>query len=306
MLEDAKMAARTREVTDLIVSRTTSSQTSDLPGSLGVPTDLFASTAEFYARYRVPYPNELLDDLRRRARVTGEGRLLDLACGPGRVALPLAECFSEVWAVDREPEMLEVGRAGARRLSLTNIRWMVGKAEEVEASPGSFELITIGEAFHRFDQRLIAERAMKWLAPGRCLTTLGCFSLMQGLEPWHDILRQVVRMWRDDGSATIPSGRSSPQSRGFDHDRKVLTAFGFEDIGTYDFPCPYVWTLESILGNLHSTSRFSRRALGPAAECFEADVRRELLAYDASGRYPETLRFGYSLFKNLDDADRSN
>ena len=36
----------------------------------------------------------------------------------------------------------------------------------VDASPESFELITIGEAFHRLDQRLIAERAMEWLAPG--------------------------------------------------------------------------------------------------------------------------------------------
>ena len=30
---------------------------------------------------------------------------------------------------------------------------------------------------------------------------------------------------------------------------------------------------------------------------FDADVRHALLAHDASGRYPETLRFGYSLFR---------
>lgn len=280
------------------MSRTTSSQTSDLPGSPGVPTDLFAGTAEFYARYRVPYPNELLDDLRRRARVTGEGRLLDLACGPGRVALPLAEHFSEVWAVDREPEMIEVGRAGAKRLGLTNIQWIVGQAEGVKASPSSFELITIGEAFHRLDQRLIAERAMKWLAPGRCLTTLGCFSLRQGCELWHDILRAVVRRWIKDGStARSTSGRPSSRPRGSDHDREVLTSFGFEDIGTFDFPHPYVWTPDSILGNLRSSSKLSRRALGPEAERFDADVRQELLAFDSGGRYLETLRFGYSLFR---------
>jgi hypothetical protein len=49
--------------------------------------DLYTGTAEYYARYRVPYPQVLIDDLRVRAGVTGNGRLLDLACGPGRVAL---------------------------------------------------------------------------------------------------------------------------------------------------------------------------------------------------------------------------
>ena len=263
-----------------------------------MPPKLFAGTAESYARYRAPYPHKLLDDLRHRAGITGEGCLLDLASGPGRVALPLARWFSEVWAVDQEPEMIEVGRARATRLGPTNVRWTVGRAEEVEAQPGSFELITIGEAFHRLDQRLIAERAMAWLAPGGGLATLGCFSLMQGHEPWHDILRTVVRQWMEDVAATHPT--STPpehQPRGADHDREVLTAFGFEHVGTYDFPHPYVWTLDSILGNLHSTSKFSRRLLGDKTERFDADVRRALLAYDASGRYPETLRFGYSLFR---------
>ena len=263
-----------------------------------MPPKLFAGTAESYARYRVPYPHKLLDDLRHRAGITGEGRLLDLACGPGRVTVPLATYFSEVWAVDQEPEMTEVGRMQANRQGLSNIHWLVGRAEEVEAAPGSFELITIGEAFHRLDQRLIAERATAWLAPGRCLATLGCFSLMQGREPWHDILRAVGWQWMDHDSTTQPTSTPpSPQPRGADQDREVLTAVGFEYVGAYNFPHPYVWTPDSILGNLHSTSKFSRRLLGDKTERFDADVRRALLAYDASGRYPETLRFGYSLFR---------
>ena len=202
------MAVGTSEAADSIMSETASVQTTAWPGNPDISADVFAGTAESYAKYRVPYPDALLNDLGCRAGVTGEGMLLDLACGPGRVALPLAGCFSEVWAVDQEPEMIEVGRARAKRLGLANIRWMVGQAEEVEASPGSFELITIGEAFHRLDQRLIAERAMEWLAPGRCLTTLGCFSLRQGREPWHDILGR----WFEGGlTMTQPRG---PQAHG--------------------------------------------------------------------------------------------
>jgi ubiquinone/menaquinone biosynthesis C-methylase UbiE len=72
--------------------------------------DLFKGTARCYARYRAPPPRELLDDLLVRARIGEHGRLLDLACGPGRVALPVSPAFAEVWAVDQEPEMIAVGR----------------------------------------------------------------------------------------------------------------------------------------------------------------------------------------------------
>lgn len=283
------------------MSQTEAGQQPIGPGNPDISTDRYAGAAEAYARYRVPYPAELLDDLRRRASVTGRGKLLDLACGPGRVALPLAGFFSEVWAVDQEPEMVKVGSARARRQGLSNIQWMVGRAEELVASPGSFELVTIGESFHRLDQRLIAERAMKWLTPGCGLATLGCFSLMQGREPWHDILRAVVRRWRGNSSTATTSARPPSRPRGSDHDRKVLTMFGFEDMGAYDFAHPYVWTLDSILGNLRSTSKLSRRALGLEVEQFESDLRRELLAHDSSGRYSETLRFGYSLLRKPGD-----
>ncbi len=278
--------------------RTGSGQTPGRPTNSGIPTDCFSGTAQTYARYRPPYPEALLDDLRHRAGITGDGRLLDLACGPGRVALPLAGHFSEVRAVDQEPEMIEVGRAQAKRQGLSNIRWIIGRAEEVEAVPGSFELITIGEAFHRLDPRLVAKRALAWLAPGRCLATLGCFSLLRGREPWHDVLRAAVRPWTErDATTQCRSTRPPPRPRGADHERAVLTAFGFDHVGTFNFPHPHVWTLDSILGNLHSTSKLSKQVLGDKAERFDADVRCALLEFDRIGRYPETLRFGYNLFR---------
>lgn len=295
---DAKMAVHTSKAAEPSVSEPGAGRTSAQPITSGLSADLYSGTAEDYARFRPPYPDELLADLRHRAGVTGDGRLLDLACGPGRVTLPLAAHFREVWAVDLEPEMIDVGRARAERQGLTNVRWLVGRAEDVEAQPGSFELITIGEAFHRLDERVIAERAMEWLAPGRSLATLGCFSLLRGQEPWHDILRAVVRRYEEQGSDSRPSSERPPlRSRGANHDRQELTASGLKHVGAYDVPHPHIWTLESILGNFRSTARLSRRSLGDRAERFDADVRRALLAFDSSGRYPETLRFGYSLFR---------
>ena len=69
--------------------------------------------------------------------ITGEGRLLDLACGPGRVALALVSSFREVWALDREPEMIAVGQHEATQRGANNITWRVGKAEDVAAPPAA-------------------------------------------------------------------------------------------------------------------------------------------------------------------------
>jgi trans-aconitate methyltransferase len=63
----------------------------------------FAGTATAYARYRPPYPRALLDDLLSRAAVAPNGRLLDLACGPGRVGLALAAEFETVGPSIRNP-----------------------------------------------------------------------------------------------------------------------------------------------------------------------------------------------------------
>jgi trans-aconitate methyltransferase len=57
-------------------------------------TDLYRGTAAFYARFRPPYPASLLEDLAARLPVSGRGRLLDLACGTGQAALPLAKRFT--------------------------------------------------------------------------------------------------------------------------------------------------------------------------------------------------------------------
>src|SRR5258706_10790753 len=140
--------------------------------------DAFAGAAVAYARYRPPYPEALLSDL--LSRVASHGGLLDLACGPGRVALDLAGAFDTVWAVDLEPEMIEIGQQEAARRGVNNVTWGVGPAEELAAPPAAFGLITIGEAFHRLDQAVIARKALGWLKPGGCIATLGGEGVLAG------------------------------------------------------------------------------------------------------------------------------
>jgi SAM-dependent methyltransferase len=163
------------------------------------PADAFAGTATYYAKCRPPYPPALIADLLQRTSITSGGRLLDLAAGPGRIAIPLAGHFREVWAVDLEPEMIAVGEQEARQRGVTNIRWITGKAEELVAEPDSFDLITIGDAFHRLDQQLIAARCRQWLRPDCCLAILGCSIVT---NPWQRAVADT------DGTRPLELGRA--------------------------------------------------------------------------------------------------
>jgi hypothetical protein len=42
----------------------------------------------------------------------------------------------------------------------------------------------------------------------------------------------------------------------------VLQSAGFDDIAEYHFPTPYVWTVDTLLGYLHSTAVASPSVLG--------------------------------------------
>jgi SAM-dependent methyltransferase len=259
------------------------------------PVDAFAGTAPYYVRYRVPYPAGLLQDLIARAGLTGKGRLLDLACGPGRVALALVASFQEIWAIDLEPEMIAVGQHEATQRGVHHITWMVGKAEDLAAPPASCALITIGEAFHRLDQQRVATHALQWLQPGGCVAILGGYGLTSGTEPWQRLVAEIVRHWTSRAAAHGDVSTQPQPGSGPDHNERVLRATGFVEVASYPLVVPHTWTIDTIIGNLYSTSFCSKRVLGDNAAAFGAALKAELLAHDPSGKYHEQMRFGYTI-----------
>lgn len=156
--------------------------------------DLFAGTAEHYARYRPRYPDQLLDDIRA---LVGDGQsecLVDWGCGTGEVAIPLSRTFSRVTAVDFDPEMVAVAKTKAQEAGITNIDWVVGRAEDLGIEPESCDLITAGSAFHWMDRELLASRAYAGLKPGCALALIGGgSSVWDENAEWHAIAVRCLR-----------------------------------------------------------------------------------------------------------------
>jgi len=56
---------------------------------------LYAGSAPYYPVGRLPYPSDVAVALRHELALDGAGRLLDLGCGPGSLALILTDLFEE-------------------------------------------------------------------------------------------------------------------------------------------------------------------------------------------------------------------
>ena len=177
--------------------------------------DLYRGTAGYYDRYRLPYPETMLADLVARAGVSGRGRLLDLACGTGQLAFPLRRWFAEVWAVDREPDMVELVRAKAAAEDAGDIRPIVSDAETLRAGRGHFELAVIGNAFHRLDRDQVAGRVLGWLKPGGHLALCWSSQPWIGEQSWQQALAAVLNRWKAalGAESRIPAGWDEARSR---------------------------------------------------------------------------------------------
>ena len=157
--------------------------------------DLYRGTAHYYDRFRVPYPSALIDDLLDRAEVSGEGRLLDLACGTGQISLAMQSSFKEVWAVDHEPDMIGVVRENAEEAGIHNISFWTSSAEDLLAPEASFDLVAIGNAFHRLHRETVALCARRWLRPGRYLALLWSRAPWRGEAPWQQAMSATLDRW---------------------------------------------------------------------------------------------------------------
>jgi SAM-dependent methyltransferase len=257
--------------------------------------DLYQGTAGYYDRYRLPYPEAMTADLIQRTEVSGDGRLLDLACGTGQLAFPLRQWFSDVWAVDREPDMVRVVRAKAEALGAGNIRPIVADAETLDAQPGHFELAVIGNAFHRLDRDLVAARLLRWLRPGGCVALCWSDGPFQGGEPWQRAFGATLDRWRAALGVEdrVPANWDEPRRRRPDH--QVLADAGFAVAGHREFAVEHRWRLPELAGFIRSTSALPAAVLGDRGAAFDADLAAVLGPFAEDGAFTETVSFAYDL-----------
>lgn len=259
-------------------------------------SDLYQGAAESYDRFRLPYPEVLTADLISRVRPSRQGQLLDLACGTGQLAFALVDFFAVIWAVDQEPDMARLVEVKAAR-GRYPIRAITSSAEDLAAESAMFELITIGNAFHRLRRDHVARRTIEWLRPGGHLALCWSSSPWEGHAGWQKTLSGVLGRWRGEMGACgrLPQGWAAARQAKPDH--VVLTDAGFESIGRYEFQIEHRWTTTELAGFVYSTSFLAAPVLAERAAEFEADLTNHLEPHLDNGALVDQVSFAYDLFQ---------
>lgn len=255
---------------------------------------LFAGTAAYYRRGRLPYAPGLADMLTGVLGLDGRGRLVDVGCGPGILALSLAHLFAEVVGVDPDREMIaEAGREAARTGVTEKARWVRARAEELPAGLGRFTVATFGQSFHWMDRDLVAAITSDVLRPGGALVHIsdvkGEILTVDGLAhpavPYpaiDDLIRHYLGPVRRAGRGVLPQGTPGGEA-------VVLARAGFSGPQRHVVPGgqPLRRTADDVVAGVFSMSFSAPHLFGPRLDGFEADLRRLLREVSTTGRFSE-------------------
>lgn len=254
---------------------------------------IYLGAAPYYARGRAPYSRSLGTTLAGEAGLARTGRLLDVGCGPGVVAVELAPFAAEVIGLDPDAAMLAEGTREAAKRGLTNIRWVRALAEELpQLGLGRFALVTFGQSFHWTDRERVAEAVYDLLQPGGALALIvhDRDSSPQPVGPGyppvpHDVVRALIdrylgpRRRAGQGFASLPPDRYE--------DALARTRFGAPRV----IHCPgrtdIVQDADGVLAAYLSTSFAAPHLFGDRLDDFQRDVRAELAARSPSGLFWE-------------------
>jgi SAM-dependent methyltransferase len=250
-------------------------------------TDLFATTAEYYARYRPGYPPAVFDRIRAAFGLDETGRLLDIGCGTGEIARQLHADFENVLGLDISKEMLAEAERQSAQAGITNCQWLCMPAEDISEELGKFHLATLASSFHWMNQAVVLERVYALIDPGGGLVIMGNpGGLWAGDDPWERVAQEVLQRW----IGSWQSSRTGITSNGDGAEKVSIAQSDFVDVELENYQWQRSVDLDTVVGELFSTSFASKAVLGEKADAFAADLRQSLLQFEPSGQFIERVQ----------------
>ena len=248
--------------------------------------NLFEGTAKYYSQYRPLYPSSLIRFLIKRFSLEGKGKMLDLGSGTGQLTFRFSDWFEKIIAIDTDPEMVMEARHLCEDFRVENIEFINEDLEKYKNRTNEiFEFVTIAKAFHWLNREETLETLYNMISDQGGIAIIDNYSPNNELLTWQEKVNQVVREWYGKERRAGDSTYSHPK---LSHQEVVLNSkFNLEvhRLPTHE----QVWSVESIIGNIYSTSYGAKRFLGDNIKLFERHLTEELLAINEAGVFKEEV-----------------
>jgi ubiquinone/menaquinone biosynthesis C-methylase UbiE len=204
----------------------------------------FGNEASNYTKFRLPYSKELYTLLFSLIHQKN-GKVLDIACGTGKSTEPLLESGLglEVYGCDHDELMIKEAQKQAELKKLA-IQYAVADAAQLPFEDETFDVITVGTAFHFFADEMAMKEIKRVLKPGGLFFTF--WTLTTKDTPEEDGIPGSI--FQSRGWIKIPS-----ELRDLQHVSAFLTKEGLDSVSTASIPFTYNTTVEERVG-LQTTS----------------------------------------------------
>jgi SAM-dependent methyltransferase len=247
---------------------------------------LFAGAAPYYVQGRLPYAEGLAHVLAESLQLDGRGRLLDVGCGPGVVALRLAHLFEEVVGLDPDADMLAEAARLASRQGVGNATWVRMRAEELPGPLGGFRVVTFAASFHWMDRPAVARAVKTMLGPGGVAVQVDAPAYRSEAVIDDAIVALRQRYLGPDTRAGQGIRNSSPGG-----EDAVFRAAGFAPARRVVVPDGRIVerTIDDLVATRFSSSPTAPHLFGERAAEFEADLRQLLADASPAGLFSVRL-----------------
>lgn len=166
----------------------------------------FGRHSQDYAASRSGPPASFYQRIGAIARIK-ESRTLDLATGPGTIALELGAIGGSVVGIDISAQQIAAAKRLAKARNLEGkVDFRIARAENTGLDAGSFDLATAGQCWHWFDSGAAMAELQRVLRPGGLLV-IASYSYLAEHAPaareTEELILQFNPSWDMAGSTGI-------------------------------------------------------------------------------------------------------
>ncbi len=205
----------------------------------------FGNQAENYTKYRQPYIEELYTLLFSLIPDDSK-KVLDVACGTGKSTQPLVRGNFEVFGCDHDPLMIEEAKKQAAYKNL-NIDYCVADVEHLPFKNETFDMVTVGTAFHWFVNEKSITEIKRVLKDGGLLFIFWTLTT-KDIPEEDEIPSSIYRAYNWD---KIPS-----ELRDLNYISDFLTKNGLSGVKINRIPFAYNTTVEERVGLQKTASAY--------------------------------------------------
>jgi SAM-dependent methyltransferase len=249
----------------------------------------FATTVQYYARYREPYPKAFFAQVAAQFGMTGEEELIDVGCGPASLAIGFAPFVAECTGVDPESGMIAAAQSAARQAGI-RLKLIQARVEELPETTGTFDVAVIGRALH-------------WMQPGPALRVVErlvkkdgavaiCGSSVAGspVNPWAEPYDEIRRRWSlENDERRYRMNLDSWFAASRFHLADQVTVNERHEL-----------SIDDLIGRAYSRSTTSPAVIGDRRAAFEAEITAAVKPFAQNGVLQEEIRAHAMILREKD------